>query len=158
MYIKLQFWWIVMVRFCKILFSAKKEIRLVSLEIDKKGTPGTIVVRFAIKNAIWVQISGGIKSNNNEIAFIHNNASIAGQTLMVQGFFQKKSYPLSAFDSGIWKLTPFVPSLGKIKNIRSLGHEIRINTPALFVRQKAISHLKHSVQINYSTFSKINLL
>lgn len=156
MYLNLRFLCTAAVRFCRIFFAAKKEIHLISLQIDKKGASG-IVVRFGLKNAIWSQISGGSKTIKNEIALTSNDTSLIGKTLIVQGFFQHKSYSLSTFDGGSWRLEPFAPRLTNVKSIR-LGLPIRLNAPTLSVRQKVISHQQHSIKINHSTFSNIDLL
>lgn len=154
----LQFWLIAAFRFCRIFFSAAKEVRLEILEIDKKSASGVIVVRFALKNSIWAQISGHARTTDNEIAFSGNGASLDGKALLVQGFFQRKSYSLSVFDPESCKLKPIVPRLINIKRIQSLGIETSLNTPILSVRQRNISSKKTILKINHSTFSNIDLL
>jgi len=156
MFLNLSFWSQATVRFCRVFFAARKEIHLTSLQIDKKGT-SEIVVRFQFENAIWAQISGGGRTIKNEITLAGNDTSLAGKTLIVQGFFQRKSYSLSAFDSASWKLEPFAPRFTNLKSIR-LGVPIRLNPPALSVRHKEISHQQHFIKINHSTFSNIDLL
>ncbi|MCF2500424.1 hypothetical protein [Dyadobacter chenhuakuii] len=156
MFLNLRFWSQAAVRFCRVFFAAQKEVHLTSLQIDKKGASG-VVVRFQFENAIWTQIPGGAKTIKNEITLSGNDTSLAGKTLIVQGFFQRKSYSLSAFDPASWKLEPFAPRLTNLKSVR-LGFPIRLNPPAISVRQKEISHQQHSIKINYSTFSNIDLL
>ena len=106
MYLKFLFWWTTAIRFSKVFFRATKEIQLVSLETHKNGATKTIV-QFSFKNAIWAQMLGGNKTIKNEIALIGNESSLAGKTLIVQGFFHQKSYPLSAFELVPLKLRPF---------------------------------------------------
>lgn len=152
----LQFWFIAAIRFSRIFVSAAKEIRLENLEIDKQSASGTIIVRFTIKNAIWVQVSGGTRTIDNEIAFSGNGTSLDGMALLVQGFFQRKSYSLSVFDPESCKLKPVVPRL--IKNIKSLGIETSLSMATISIRQKNISSKKYTIKINHSTFSNIDLL
>lgn len=156
MFLNLSFWSQAAVRFCRVFFAARKEVHLTGLQIDKNAASG-VVVRFQFENAIWAQISGGGRTIKNEITLPGSDTSLAGKTLIVQGFFQQKSYSLSAFDPASWKLEPFAPRLTNLKSIR-LGVPIRLNPPALSVRQKEISHQQHSIKINHSTFSTIDLL
>jgi hypothetical protein len=154
----LKFWLIAAFRFCRIFFSAAKEVGLENLEIDKKSASGVTVLRFALKNSIWVQISGHARTIDNEITLSGNGTSLDSKALLVQGFFQRKSYSLSVFDPESCKLKPIVPRLINIKGIQSLGIETSVNTPILSVRQKNISSKTTTLKINHSTFSNIDLL
>jgi primosomal replication protein N len=154
----LTFWFVAAIRFSRIFFSTVKEVRLENLEIDKKSKSGVVVVRFVLKNSIWAQISGHARTIDNEIALSGNGTSLDGKALLVQGFFQRKSYSLSVFDPECCKLKPIVPRLINIQRIQTLGMETSLNTPALSIRQKVVNSKKTAIKINHSTFSNIDLL
>ena len=158
MHFKLHFWWLVAVRFCRIFFCATKEIHLISLAIDRNETSESIVVRFELRNMIWAQISRGEKTIGHEIVLYGTIVEIAEKTLLIQGFFQQKTYMLSAFINEPWKLKPFTGSLYDPANISLLLPSIKLIAPALSICQESISYPKQSIKIIHSTFSNIDLI
>lgn len=92
---ELQFVFIVIVRFIKILFRWRKKIQLLHLDYETEHLfqNSFILINYRFKNALWYRF-GKHKTLEKQIKIFNLKNLESGFDLIVYGFFQKKVYNL----------------------------------------------------------------
>ncbi len=149
---KLLFWSSVSLRFICILFRSDKKVRLHRM----RSKDGAMVCEWT--NMLWIELPSGLRTLDRTITTPRQALHPEAQTVIVKGFYENQSYPLTALllNDSI-SLQPFHCS-SKIPEISLRAERKVIRIQSINVSSK-INHVRSkSVEIKHNTFSKIELL